>query len=860
VDDRPISHTPSPAARSTAGTGRRGGRGRFRLTGRFRRFDLRRALKWSVPLALAALVGVVAGVGFAAAIHVPQVEDVQDLPSLITQVRDRGGDVFGTFSVERRMLMTENEIPPLLRDAVIAIEDPRFFQHGGVDALAVVRAQIANLRAGEIVEGASTLTMQLARDRFLTRDKEWSRKIEEAFLAVEIEKHYTKEQILALYLNVINVGHGNWGMKAAARYYFNKEVGELTLPEAATLAGIVQTPSRYSPYKRPDLVRARRDRVLAQMLEEGFVTRDEYEAAVATPLLVVTHGPRHRLAPYFAEDVRKHLVDAYGEDAVKHAGLQAWTTLDPQIQRSAEAALRDELIRLDHRKGWRGPVAHVDGSAAELAAMELPSWTGVEPEPGRWVQGLVVAADRGEVTVKIEGRTYPLTAAGIAWTRRSSPAALLEPGDVVWFRLEASEGEGSEGEGERTGDGGDGAEEAAEPRLMLEQEPELDGAVVVIESATGAVRAMAGGWDFERSKFNRATQAQRQVGSAFKPFVYGAALEAGFTPADTVLDAPAAFVGADNQLSYRPRNYSRDYYGIVTLRRALEQSANVTAVKLLDMVGVDQVIDFTRRCGITAQLPPYPSLALGVADLTPLELATAYAAIANQGTWVEPYLIERVEDAGGRVLERHQAVTRPAIEARVAYVLAHVLEGVIDRGTGAKAAGLEIDLAGKTGTTDDFSDAWFVGFTPRYTLLTWVGYDLKKPIGRGMTGAEAALPMWMAIVEDGLEDGWLAAGERFGAPSGITVQTVEYRTGLLPGPGAERFVEEAFVQGTEPVQRYEPQWGLIMELPWYQQRAYYIPKQGERMPWEFGADVEGDDGEDEIAAAAEGGRPAREPG
>jgi penicillin-binding protein 1A len=860
VDDRPISHTPSPAPRSIAGTGRRGRRGRFRLPGRFRRFDLRRALKWSVPLALAALVGVVAGVGFAAAIHVPQVEDVQDLPSLITQVRDRGGDVFGTFSVERRMLMTENEIPPLLRDAVIAIEDPRFFQHGGVDALAVVRAQIANLRAGEIVEGASTLTMQLARDRFLTRDKEWSRKIEEAFLAVEIEKHYTKEQILALYLNVINVGHGNWGMKAAARYYFNKEVGELTLPEAATLAGIVQTPSRYSPYKRPDLVRARRDRVLAQMLEEGFVTRDEYEAAVATPLLVVTHGPRHRLAPYFAEDVRKHLVDAYGEDAVKHAGLQAWTTLDPQIQRSAEAALRDELIRLDHRKGWRGPVAHVDGSAAELAAMELPSWTGVEPEPGRWVQGLVVAADRGEVTVKIEGRTYPLTAAGIAWTRRSSPAALLEPGDVVWFRLEASEGEGSEGEGERTGDGGDGAEEAAEPRLMLEQEPELDGAVVVIESATGAVRAMAGGWDFERSKFNRATQAQRQVGSAFKPFVYGAALEAGFTPADTVLDAPAAFVGADNQLSYRPRNYSRDYYGIVTLRRALEQSANVTAVKLLDMVGVDQVIDFTRRCGITAQLPPYPSLALGVADMTPLELATAYAAIANQGTWVEPYLIERVEDAGGRVLERHQAVTRPAIEARVAYVLAHVLEGVIDRGTGAKAAGLEIDLAGKTGTTDDFSDAWFVGFTPRYTLLTWVGYDLKKPIGRGMTGAEAALPMWMAIVEDGLEDGWLAAGERFGAPSGITVQTVEYRTGLLPGPGAERFVEEAFVQGTEPVQRYEPQWGLIMELPWYQQRAYYIPKQGERMPWEFGADVEGDDGEDEIAAAAEGGRPAREPG
>jgi len=852
VDDRPITHSPTPAPRPPARSGRGRRPGRFRLPDRVGRLDLRRLLKWSIPLVLAAAVGVIAGVGFAAAIHVPQVEGVEEVPGLITQVRDRRGDVFGTFSIERRMLMTEDEIPPLLRDAVIAIEDPRFFQHGGVDALAVVRAQIANLRAGEIVEGASTLTMQLARGRFLTRDKEWSRKIEEAFLAVEIEKHYTKEQILTLYLNLVNVGHGNYGMKAAARYYFNKEVGELTLPEAATLAGIVRGPSRYSPYDRPDLVRARRNRVLRHMLDEGFVTRDEYEAAVATPLLVVTHAPRNRLAPYFAEDVRKHLVDAYGNDAVSHRGLQAWTTLDPQIQRSAEAALHEELVRLDRRKGWRGPIAHLDAPAAELAAIELPSWTGVEPEPGRWVQGLVVASAGGELTVKVEGRAWPLTRDGIAWTRRPSPAALLAPGDVAWFRLEAPEGAAAEG-------GAGEATEAAEPRLMLEQEPELEGAVVVIESATGAVRAMAGGWDFGRSKFNRATQAHRQVGSAFKPFVYGAALEAGFTPADTLLDAPAAFVGADNQLSYRPRNYSRGYYGIVTLRRALEHSANVTAVKLLDMVAVDQVIEFTRRCGVTAKLPPYPSLALGVADLTPLELAAAYAAIANHGTWVEPYLIERVEDAGGRVLERHQAVTRPATEARVAYVLAHMLEGVIDRGTGAKAAGLEIDLAGKTGTTDDFSDAWFVGFTPRYTLLTWVGYDLKKPIGRGMTGAEAALPMWMAIVEDGLEDGWLAEGERFGAPSGVTLQTVEYRTGLLPGPGAERFVEEAFVQGTEPVQRYEPQWGLIMDLPWYQQQAYYIPKQGERMPGEFGIDPEEEDG-DEVAAADAGGVPAREPG
>ncbi len=850
MNDRPLTHVPAPAPRPAA-------RPRWRrLLDRLRRIGGRRALKWGLPLALAALVGVAAGVGFAAAIHLPQVEAVADFtPGLITQVRDQGGEVFATFALERRVLMTEDEIPPLLSNAVIAIEDPRFHRHGGVDALAVVRAQLANLRAGEIVEGASTVTMQLARGLFLTREQTWGRKVEEAFLAVEIEKRYTKDQILTLYMNLVNLGHGNYGMKAAARYYFNKEVGELTLPEAATLAGICKSPSRFSPYDRPDLVRARRDRVLDQMLEEGFITRAEHREAVATPLLVVAHAPRNRLAPYFAEDVRKHLAAAYGEDAVRAGGLQAWTTLDPAIQRSAEAALRAELVRLDRRKGWRGPVAHLEAPASELAATALPSWTGAEPELERWVQGLVIAVAGGEATVKIEDRTYPLTREGIAWTRRDSPSTLLEPGDVAWFRLAAPEAAGEPASAEP----GTAPAEAAEARLMLEQEPELEGAVLVIESATGAVRAMAGGWDFERSKFNRATQAQRQVGSAFKPFVYGAALEAGFTPADTLLDAPTSFLGADAQLSYRPRNYYRGFFGILTLRRALEQSANVTAVKLLDMIGVDRVIDFTRRCGVTAELPPYPSLALGAADLTPLEMAAAFAAIANQGTYVEPYLIERVEDGAGRVLERHQPVTRPAIDARVAYALAHMMEGVIDRGTAAKAAGFDLDLAGKTGTTDDYSDAWFVGFTPRYTLLTWVGYDLKKPIGRGMTGSEAALPMWMAMVEDGLEDGWLAAGERFGAPSGVTFETVEYFTGLLPGPGAERFIEEAFVHGTEPAQRYEPQWSLVMALPWYQQQAYYLPKQGERMPDAFGtAPPAGEAGEEDLADA--GGAPSREPG
>jgi penicillin-binding protein 1A len=524
---------------------------------------------------------------------------------------------------------------------------------------------------------------------------------------------------------------------------------------------------------------------------------------------VVSHAPRDRLGPYFAEEVRKHLDATYGTAAVVEGGLEVATTLDPDIQRAAEDALRDGLLRLDHRKGWRGAIRRLEGDAA--AAEELAGWSGTEPEPGRWYQGLVVGVEGREARVSIGERAYTLTSEGIRWTRRDRPSELLEEGDVAWFRLEQPE------------------EEGAAPVLMLEQEPELEGAVVVLESATGAVRAMVGGWDFERNKFNRVTQAKRQLGSAFKPFVYGAALEMGFTPADTLYDSPTAFLGADARLSYRPRNYYRSYYGIITLRRALELSANVTAVKLLDLIGVDRVIDFTRRCGIDSELPPYPSLALGSADVTPLEMAAAYAAIANHGTYVAPYLIERVEGADGRLLERHQPVTATATDPRVAYVLTHMLEGVIDRGTGAKLAAIDLDLAGKTGTTDDYSDAWFIGFTPRYTLLSWVGYDRKRSIGRNMTGAEAALPIWKSVVERGIDEGWLTAGQRFGPPSGVVETAVEYYTGLLPGPGAERLIEEAFVAGTEPVQQYSPRWGMIMGLPWYQQRGFYIPKEGEKI-------------------------------
>jgi penicillin-binding protein 1A len=781
----------------------------------------RRLGRWIVPLAIAMALGAALGIGVAAAIHVPRVDSLADFtPSLITQLVDRNGRPLTSYARERRVMLQEGDVPPLLQNALVAAEDRTFFRHGGIDALGVARAAISNLRTGRMGQGASTLTMTLARMLYLKPEKTWKRKIEQTFVAVELEKNYSKQQILTLFCNLVFLGHGNYGMESAARSFFGKSVGELSVHEAATLAGIVQQPSRFSPYRNPTATVKRRDYVLRRMFEDGLIGRTQYEAALAQPLLVVPQRAKAEPGPYFAEEVRRWLEAKYGTEALYGQGLQVQTTLDLDIQRATDEGLRQGLLRLDHRKGWRGPLRRLEG---DLEAQELPSWENWTGAPGAWAEGIVIAATGETATVKIAEQRFPLTRKGIAWTGKRRPQEILKPGDVAWFRLALPEDQAERARSEASAPDG-------EPYLQLEQEPQLQGAAIVLESATGAVRGLVGGWAFETTKFDRATQAHRQVGSAFKPFVYGAALEAGFTPADTLFDAPAVFMGADARLSYSPRNYYRKYYGIITLRRALEQSANVASVKLLDLIGVGRVIDFTHRAGIEDDLPPYPSLALGAADLVPMQVAAAYAAIANQGVHMEPYFVERVSSHDGRAIELHSPRARKAMEPAVAYVLTHMLEGVIDRGTAGSIADLDVDLAGKTGTTDDYSDAWFIGFTPRYTILTWVGYDQKRSIGRNMTGAEAALPAWRMIVQDGLERGWIVKGERFVAPPGVTFVAVEQLSGLRAVPGAERVIDEAFVEGTQPEKLWEPRWAGIMALPWFQQRAFYIPREGERMP------------------------------
>src|SRR6185369_3147814 len=547
-------------------------------------------------------------------------------PSLVTQLIARDGSVYSTFARERRVMLKQSEIPKVLEDALLASEDSNFYQHGGIDALGIARAALTDIRSGKVKEGASTITMQLSRTLFLSRERTWRRKVEEAFVAVELEKSYTKQQILTLYLNLVNLGHGNYGVEAASRYYFGKPATKLTLPEAAMLVGIIPAPSRYSPYRTPDQVLRNRDRVLRRMLEEKFIKQEEYQQAVSQPLLVTTQQPEEMFAPYFSEDVRKYLEAKYGPTTLYQDGLQVQTTLDPQIQRAAEHAVRDQLLRFDHRRGFRGPIATIDEK--DVDTQQLPTWPHGKPVLERWYQGIVLESGP-TARIKIGDQVLPLDAKGIAWTNRKTPGEVLKRGMVCWFRMHTPEPE-KNAKAPKTP--AKTPAKPGEPFLLLEQEPVVEAAAVVLESQTGAVRAMVGGWDFDRNKFNRITQARRQVGSAFKPFVYGTALEQGWTPSDTLLDAPTAFMGGDGKLSYRPENYYHKHYGIVTLRRALEQSINVPAVKLWDLVTGKRVVDFAQRFGIRSPLPNYPSIALGAADIVPMEMAAAYATIANQGT------------------------------------------------------------------------------------------------------------------------------------------------------------------------------------------------------------------------------------
>ncbi len=730
---------------------------------------------------IAIFIGAILGVFLALESDLPQVTSLEDFqPNTITQVFAADGSVLGEFAIEKRVVVQFRDIPPVLRNAIVAVEDADFWKHLGINPWSIPRAALANLRSGRRRQGFSTLTMQLTRLLFLTPEKTYERKIKEGILAFQIEKNFTKEEILTLYCNQIYFGHGNYGVQAASRFYFARDVKDLTLAEAALIAGIAQSPGRLSPIENAERAVARRNHVLERMAEEKYITREEADAAKRQPMrLRLRHEPAS-IAPYFLEEVRKYLEKEYGSQRIYQGGLRVYTTIDPTMQRAAVTALRDGLRALDRRaRGFVPPTSSllVDGLLPD--PLHLEEWDGPFAA-GDVVRGVVIASDRYSSVVQIGDCRARVLPQDIAWTGRTSVADVLPRGVVAPFRIESL----AESGGRR------------EARVRLEQEPKVEGSLLAMDVRSGAVRAMVGGYDFERSKFNRATQAMRQVGSAFKPIVYSAALETlNWTPATLLVDSPLSFPNPWTKAIWTPQNYDGTYLGPITLRRAIEQSRNVPAVKTLQAVGVERGIEYARRLGLTGELPPYLPIALGAGEATLAEMVAAYATFANQGLRMKPFLIERITDREGNVVEQAAPHASDALRADTAFLMTSLLRGVVERGTAVRARRLKRPLAGKTGTTNDFTDAWFVGFEPSLAAGVWVGFDEKKDsLGRGETGAEAALPIFM--------DFWAAATagrpvEEFAVPGNIVFVPVD-GAGHPSAAGTPGVHVEAFVAGTEP--------------------------------------------------------------
>jgi penicillin-binding protein 1A len=753
-----------------------------------------------------ALLGTLGGVLFAYATDLPAISALDSYqPHTITRLQASNGDVIGEFAIERRLVVGYDDMAPELRQAIIASEDAGFEQHFGLSVSRIVITAIKDVMYNQRA-GASTITQQLARLLFLNEYmrggvfvrsgwRGFERKIKEAIVAIQIEKRYTKREILTFYANQINLGPGVYGVESASRMYFDKSAKDLTLEEAATIAAIIQTPARLSPFVNPDQTIARRNNyVLPRMAAEGFITAEQAGETARHPLVLQgQRTPDPSIAPYFIEDIRKVLEQKYGADALYQAGLRVQTTLDAELQAVANAAIDRGLRRVDKRRsGYRRSARNVLAEGGEIDRFTHDRWSrpilagDIVPALVTFVPPAATAGDkvnRGKLEradgtaaprVRIGEHELDLPRSAFAWTRRASAADLFKVGDLIEVEV-------------RTLDG------TTPATLMLEQPPAVEGALLAIDNRTGQIRAMVGGFDFARSRFNRATQAHRQVGSLFKPIVFTVAIDRGFTPASIFVDEPVAYNAGEGQPLYSPMNYDRKFEGNVTLRRALEQSRNIPAVKAMNEVGPQQVVAYAKRFGFSGDYQPYLSLALGASEATLVEVTSAYSAFANQGVRMAPYAVVTIADREGNVLQENRPQPHEAIRADTAFVMTNLLRGVVQRGTGQSAVSLDWPLAGKTGTMDEYTDAWFVGFDPNITVGVWVGYDEKKSLGSGETGAAAALPIWIDFMRAYIDKrGDRKNPPQFEAPGNIVFVTLD--SGIT----------EAFINGTQPQQASAP--------------------------------------------------------
>jgi penicillin-binding protein 1A len=741
-----------------------------------------------------------------------QLADYQ--PEVMTRVHAGDGALIAEYAKEKRVFVPIDQIPRRVIDAFISAEDKNFYSHPGIDIPSVLRAAVTNvinLGSGRRPVGASTITQQVAKNFLLTNTVSYTRKIKEAILAFRIERAFSKDHILELYLNEIYLGGGSYGVAAAALRYFDKSLDELTVAEAAYLGALPKAPSNYDPVRNHDAAKARRDWVIGRMFEDGYITKAQEEQAWQTPLVgkhrqsVDTYGD----ADYFAEEVRRELVDKYGEDALYNGGLSVRTSLDPKLQTIANKAMHDGLVAYDQRHGWRGPLGKVDLSGdwrKELGNFQAPSDVD-------WLRAAVLKVGSDKVEIGLEGGgTGTIPFAEMSWARQwlkgqhygvkpKKPSDVLNVGDAILVqKVDADE------DGNKTPDN----------TYALRQIPDVNGGLVAMDPHTGRVLAMSGGFSFDLSKFNRATQAKRQPGSAFKPFVYLAAMDDGMTPSTLVLDAPFVIDQGPGLGKWKPGNYTGKFYGPSTLRLGIELSRNLMTVRLAQTIGMDQVVEYAKKFGVVDDMPHVLSMALGAAETTVLRLTNGYAELVNGGKKLTPTLIDRIQDRRGKVIYRRDTRQCPECEdvtyhgqmppelpdnreqltdPASAFQIVSILEGVIQRGTGRRIRSLGYPLAGKTGTTNDARDAWFVGFSPDLALGVYVGFDDNRSLGEHEQGATAAAPIWKEFMKYALEG---TKAVPFRTPPGIRMVRVDARSGLPAQPGDTDVIWEAFKPGTIP--------------------------------------------------------------
>jgi penicillin-binding protein 1A len=760
------------------------------------------------PFLVLFVLGLLGGLALVGGYHyisqdLPRINSLMDYrPPIISKVYADDNRIIAEFFKERRVVIPLSEVPPMLVKAFVAAEDSRFFQHQGVDPMGIVRAALKNIEAGTIKQGGSTITQQVTRSFLLTPERSYIRKIKEVILSYRIEKAFSKEEILFLYLNQIYLGHGAYGVQAAAENYFGKPVQELNLAECAVLAGLPQAPTRYSPFRHPEQARARQVYVLNRMAEDGYITRGQANEALAVKLDI---KPRRNIyveeVPFYTEHVRRYVEAKYGTDALYTQGLQIYTAVNIDFQKMAEQEVNKGLQELDKRQGYRGPLKSIPPADIEAFTRDQQAELDKNPlEPGRVIQAVVVQVnDQAKVvSAKVGNDQGVIALADMDWARKPNPdvayyeakvrqpSAVLKAGDVVLVKIK------------------DKRKDAREPwRLALEQEPLAQGALLCLENETGLVKAMVGGRDFTETQFNRAIQSRRQPGSSFKPIIYAAALDRKFndprkiyTPATVIIDSAVVFEDRVRDQTWKPKNYRETFYGPTLLREALAQSRNVVTVKILQDIGVDYAIDYARKLGISSELTRTLSLALGSSGVSLFELTRAYSVFANQGFLVEPVFTLKIVDRDGKVLEEAASERSKVIEKDTAFIMTSLMESVVQHGTGQRIKALGRPTAGKTGTTNDMYDAWYIGYTPEYIAGVWVGFDSEAPLGKTETGAVAASPIWLGFMKRILAN---EPVKTFQPPEGVVFAKIDAETGLLPVPESRKTIFECFKEGTVPI-------------------------------------------------------------